>query len=88
MINFVHPFREGNGRAMRQFIEQSAEHYGFRARMIGGIEWLKASHEAMDHRNTGGLKSLIAENTTDQSSRVGDNVLKEIAHGRSASVVR
>ena len=29
MINHAHPFREGNGRSMRRFIELSAERYGF-----------------------------------------------------------
>nr|WP_251373487.1 Fic family protein [Janthinobacterium sp. JC611] len=28
-INALHPFREGNGRSMRQFIEQLARHAGF-----------------------------------------------------------
>lgn len=63
-INHAHPFREGNGRAMRRFIEASAEQYGYRARMIGGPEWMKASHDAMDHRQTRGLQDFIEANTT------------------------
>ena len=63
-INLAHPFREGNGRTMRRFIEHSAEKYGFRARMIGGEEWLKASHDAMDANETKGLQDFLERNTS------------------------
>ena len=47
MVNHAHPFRDGNGRTMRRYIELSAERYGFHAQMKGGPEWVKASSEAM-----------------------------------------
>lgn len=65
MANHAHPFREGNGRTMRRFIELSAEQYGFRARIPAGAEWVKASSEAMDFRQTKGLQDLIEHNTTE-----------------------
>ena len=58
-INTAHPFNEGNGRTMRRFIELSAEHYGFRARIIGGPEWVVASHNAMISGHAGELAELI-----------------------------
>lgn len=63
-INAAHPFNEGNGRTMRRFIELSAEHYGFQARIIGGPQWMMASHNAMDFRLRDGLQDFIAYNTT------------------------
>ena len=63
-INHAHPFPEGNGRAMRRFVELSAEQYGFQARLIGGPEWIKASSEAMDFRKTGRLQAFIEARTT------------------------
>lgn len=65
LINHVHPFREGNGRTMRRFIELSAERYGFRSRIIGGHEWMTVSHDAMDFRQTKGLQNLVERNTSE-----------------------
>ena len=67
-INHAHPFREGNGRAMRRFVELSAEQYGFQARLIGGPEWIKASSEAMDFRKTGRLQAFIEARTTEKGA--------------------
>ena len=67
-INYAHPFREGNGRAMRRFVELSAEQYGFQARLIGGPEWIKASSEAMDVRKTGRLQAFIGARTTEKGA--------------------
>ena len=71
MINHAHPFREGNGRSMRHFIELSAERYGFRANIaeITKEEWMQASHDAMDYRETGALASLLDRVTTTELSR-------------------
>lgn len=66
-INHIHPFREGNGRAQREFINQLAQHNGYH------IEWgnvtqkqmIEASIEA-DRRNTEPLATLIHENLADR----------------------
>ena len=63
-INAVHPFNEGNGRAMRRFIEVSAEHYGFQARIIGGPMWVIRSRDAMEIHLMDGLRDLILDNTS------------------------
>ena len=64
MVNHAHPFRDGNGRTMRRYIELSAERYGFHAQMKGGPEWVKASSEAMAFDKTQGLQKFIARGTT------------------------
>ena len=72
VINYTHPFREGNGRAMRRFIELSAERYGFRANIveIDKARWRRASHDAMDHRQTDALARLIdGVTTTNEANR-------------------
>ncbi|MEI6757548.1 MAG: Fic family protein, partial [Chlorobium sp.] len=40
-LNALHPFREGNGRAQREFINHLAYHSGY------SIEWKNISHEEM-----------------------------------------
>ena len=38
-LNIIHPFREGNGRTIREFIKEYAEKLGLR------VEWNKISKE-------------------------------------------
>jgi cell filamentation protein len=66
-INHIHPFREGNGRAQREFINQLAYHNGYY------IEWKNVSQrqmiEASIEANKGNAKplaSLIHENLADR----------------------
>lgn len=40
-INAVHPFRDGNGRTQRAFIEELAAHNGYK------LDWIKISKEEM-----------------------------------------
>ena len=40
-INAVHPFRDGNGRAQREFIRELAEQTGF------VIDWSRVTREQM-----------------------------------------
>ncbi len=40
-INVLHPFREGNGRAQREFIRELAQKAGYR------IDWSRASQDSM-----------------------------------------
>jgi cell filamentation protein len=66
-INHIHPFREGNGRAQREFINQMAHHNGYH------IEWknvtqkqmIEASIEA-DKANVKPMAILIRENLADR----------------------
>ncbi len=64
-INYAHPFREGNGRAMRRFIELSAERYEFQVRIqsIRPKEWMKSSEDAMDERKTAPLERVLTRVT-------------------------
>jgi fido (protein-threonine AMPylation protein) len=66
-INHIHPFREGNGRTQREFINQLAHHNGYH------IEWgnitqkqmIEASIEA-DQGNARPLATLIHENLAER----------------------
>lgn len=51
-LNFVHPFREGNGRTQLQFARQLAEKAGHRLDLtrLNGPAWIEASREANDTR--------------------------------------
>ena len=66
-INHIHPFREGNGRTQREFINQLAHHNGY------CIEWKNVSQKQMieasieaDKGNVKPLATLIHENLTDR----------------------
>ena len=66
-INYIHPFREGNGRTQREFINQLAQHSGYY------IEWKNVSKGKMilasieaERRNTRPLAELIHENLVDR----------------------
>lgn len=47
-VNVAHPFREGNGRAMRLFVERSAERYGYaiKTRELSLEQWMQGTIEA------------------------------------------
>lgn len=51
-VNYVHPFREGNGRTQLQYLKQLAERAGHRIDLtrIRGNEWIHASREANETR--------------------------------------
>ena len=48
-LNVIHPFREGNGRVQRKFLEQLAEEAGFELNLdgVGSNEMIFASKEGM-----------------------------------------
>ena len=48
-LNFVHPFREGNGRTQLQFARQLAGQAGHRLDLtrLNGPAWIEASREAL-----------------------------------------
>jgi len=48
-MNFAHPFREGNGRAMRGFLHQFGRHYGIEINLAGFEDrWIESSAKAMN----------------------------------------
>ena len=49
-INALHPFREGNGRSTRVFLEQLALEAGYRLdfRRVNGEEWIQAARESFE----------------------------------------
>ena len=66
-INHIHPFREGNGRTQREFINQLAHQNGYY------IEWKNVTQKQMievsieaDRGNPKPLATLIRENITDR----------------------
>jgi cell filamentation protein len=54
-VNYVHPFREGNGRAQLQFLRLLGEQAGHRIDLtaIDGADWIKASRAAHDSDYSG-----------------------------------
>jgi len=54
-VNYVHPFREGNGRTQLQYLKQLARRagYGLDLTKLNGAEWLHASREAHQARFDG-----------------------------------
>jgi cell filamentation protein len=67
VINDLHPFREGNGRTQREFINQLAHYNGYH------IEWKNISKKQMNDASieackgqTKGLATLIRENLIDR----------------------
>lgn len=46
-LNIIHPFREGNGRAIREFVREYAAEFGFK------LDWSKVSRDEL-------LNSMIA----------------------------
>lgn len=64
-INMVHPFREGNGRSTRLFMEQLADHAGYKFDRTAidkdkrsKYEWIKASKETFNG-NMEPLRSIL-----------------------------
>jgi cell filamentation protein len=57
-LNSIHPFRDGNGRAQREFLRELAEEAGY------NLNWSRISHTQMyqasdDHHNLGHLAGLV-----------------------------
>ena len=61
-LNFVHPFREGNGRTTRAWIDQVARQAGMRLDVtrMDRDQWLEASRQsAADPDRTAGLEAVL-----------------------------
>jgi len=61
-VNFIHPFREGNGRTMRFYMDLVSKDYGFTLQAMGFDKdrWMESSHSAMNDTYLP-LKALILE---------------------------
>lgn len=72
-LNHAHPFREGNGRTMRIYMEHLAKEYNFElpARTFPKDRWMEGSIQAM-HGNCEPLKSLILDTISLSKERGGE----------------
>lgn len=64
-INHIHPFWDGNGRAMKAFIEQTSRAFGLNAntRKMTRDQWIRASSLAKDGKSAS-LTKLLKTTTT------------------------
>ena len=62
-LNAIHPFREGNGRTMRAFLEMIGEQAGHRVDLqrIAPDEWNSASHESFHKGDCGLFRKVISD---------------------------
>ena len=61
-VNYIHPFREGNGRTLRGFVDQVARTAGLELddRKLDRQEWVRASIESSENiRNVGRLEAQL-----------------------------
>ncbi|MFP5258311.1 MAG: Fic/DOC family protein [Acidobacteriota bacterium] len=63
-INALHPFRDGNGRAQREFVSQLARQNGWRVAWENADEaaMIEASRRSLLHGDASGLARIIEEN--------------------------
>jgi cell filamentation protein len=68
-INYVHPFREGNGRAQILYAQQLAEQAGYKLDLtkLDPAQWIGASKESHQARYEAMAKCLEASLTPDLS---------------------
>ena len=98
MINWAHPFREGNGRAMRHYIECSAEYYGFGCTVPSGEKWVEVCERTRRSGDAQSFSVFLAELTSPRRqarpspaatgvdlSRVMSHVAGTIAESRSST---
>ncbi len=79
-LNVLHPFREGNGKSLREYISQLAHGAGY------GIDWQAVNHEEMIeasirayHGDTNGLIRLIRANIQDLDQELAVSLAKATA---------
>ncbi|MDE2933046.1 MAG: Fic family protein [Chloroflexota bacterium] len=82
LINWAHPFREGNGRAMRHFATCSAEYCGFGCTLPRRREWMVASTMALRNNSAQPFGALLAKHTVPRPRVMADAI------GRGAAVLR
>lgn len=63
LLNYMHPFREGNGRTQRAFLDQVAARHGrtLSWRNVGQDEHTRASIEAFKAADGGPLEHILAK---------------------------
>jgi cell filamentation protein len=71
-LNAIHPFREGNGRTLRAFLETLGEQAGYPVdlRTITPVGWHAASVESFQTAGTLGFERLIANSLCGDLQRV------------------
>ena len=74
-VNYLHPFREGNGRTQRIFWTQIAGRAGYQLdwRKTTGMVNDKASRNAMEGRDFSGLRAMFDTIVKPASRIVGKN---------------
>lgn len=82
-LNVLHPFREGNGRTLREFIVQIAREAGY------NIEWHRIERQEMTrasieayHGDSASLAGLIRTNLTDYDHERAAALVYSIAGGK------
>jgi cell filamentation protein len=70
-LNAIHPFREGNGRTLRAFLEQLGEWAGFpvTSERIGPGAWIGASERGFLTADTLPMRIVIADAIIDNQDR-------------------
>jgi cell filamentation protein len=66
-INYIHPFREGNGRTLRIFLRELARQAGHDLRLdrIDAEAWMDASRKSRATQDSGPMKKVILQAMTD-----------------------
>ncbi|EIJ6113791.1 Fic family protein [Salmonella enterica] len=79
-LNVLHPFREGNGRTLREFVGQLAREAGYNIewKRIERQEMTRASIEAY-HGDSGRLAGLIRANLTDHDRERAAELARSVA---------
>jgi cell filamentation protein, protein adenylyltransferase len=70
-INYIHPFREGNGRTLRIFLRELARQAGHDLRLdrIDAEAWMDASRKSRATQDSGPMKQVILRAMTDPLGR-------------------
>lgn len=65
-LNAIHPFREGNGRAMRVFIDQFARSHGYRfdQTKLDPAQWNEASRLSFINADAGHMRPVLLQGLT------------------------
>ena len=87
-INALHPFREGNGRTQRQFIEDLAKINGLELDLtrISQVDMIEASHQAMNGNNTM-LEDLFSKYVRHISTQLQIYYIYNICNPRLAKTI-
>lgn len=79
-VNYVHPFREGNGRTQLQYLKQLGERAGYRLdlRKLEKDKWLEASRQAHGGKEYDLMASSIEAAIIDRDEKARDSRSEEL----------